>query len=123
MKRRIDKTEKTLGESDYAIVVEPLSRADGGGWLASVPALPGCFGDGETSAAALNDALAAIEEWKDAARQLGREIPGPAAPGQWRQRVPRTLHDKLRRLAAAEGVSVNQLVTSLLAEAVGRRAA
>jgi len=109
--------------SDYAIVVEPLSEADGGGWLASVPALPGCMGDGETRVDALEDALAAIEEWKDAARALGREIPGPAAPGQWRQRVPRSLHDKLRRLADSEGVSLNQLVTSLLAEAVGRRAA
>ena len=107
---------------DYAIVVEPLSEADGGGWLASVPALPGCMGDGETRVDALEDALAAIEEWKDAARALGREIPGPAAPGQWRQRVPRSLHDKLRRLADSDGVSLNQLVTSLLAEAVGRRA-
>ena len=109
--------------TDYAIVVEPLSEADGGGWLASVPALPGCMGDGETRAEALADVLSAIEEWKDAARRTGQEIPGPSAPGQWRQRVPRTLHDKLRRLAASEGVSLNQLVTSLLAEAVGRKAA
>jgi antitoxin HicB len=109
--------------TEYAIVVEPLSKEDGGGWLASVPALPGCFGDGETRAEALEDALAAIEEWTDAARALGRDVPGPAALGQWRQRVPRSLHDKLRRLAEAEGVSLNQLVTSVLAEAVGRRAA
>jgi antitoxin HicB len=114
---------KAKHEADYAIVVEQLDEADGAGWLASVPALPGCYGDGETRAAALEDVLSAIEEWKDAARQLGRDVPGPAATGQWRQRVPRTLHDKLRRLAAAEGVSLNQLVTTLLAEAVGRRAA
>ena len=90
MKRKAEKTgktEKTTAEAEYAIVLEPLSKADGGGWLGSVPALPGCFGDGETRAEALNDALAAIEEWKDAARQLGREVPGPAALGQWRQRV------------------------------------
>jgi antitoxin HicB len=110
---------KANPEPDYAIVVEQLAEADGGGWLASVPALPGCYGDGETRMAALEDALAAIEEWKDAARQLGREVPGPSSPGQWRQRVPRTLHDKLRRRAVAEGVSLNQLVTTLLAEAVG----
>jgi antitoxin HicB len=99
-----------------------MSAEDGGGWLASVPALPGCFGDGETRADAMKDALDAIEEWKDAARALGRDIPGPTALGQWRQRVPRSLHDKVKRLAEAEGVSLNQLVTSLLAEAVGRRA-
>jgi antitoxin HicB len=108
--------------TEYAIVVEPLSAEDGGGWLASVPALPGCFGDGETRAEAMTDALSAIEEWKDAARALGRDVPGPAALGQWRQRVPRSLHDKVKRLAESEGVSLNQLVTSLLAEAVGRRA-
>ena len=71
--------EKPASEADYAIVVEPLSEEDGGGWLASVPALPGCHGDGETRGEALEDALAAIEEWKDAARRLGREIPGPGA--------------------------------------------
>jgi antitoxin HicB len=107
---------------DYAIVVEPLKAEDGGGWLATVPALPGCMGDGETREAAMADALAAIAEWKDAARQLGRDAPGPAALGQWRQRVPRSLHDKLRRLAEAEGVSLNQLVATVLAEAVGKRA-
>ena len=108
---------------DYAIVLEPLPAADGGGWLASVPALPGCMGDGESREAAMSDVLMAIGEWKDAARRTGQEIPGPSSPGQWRQRVPRTLHDKLRRLAASEGVSLNQLVATLLAEAVGRRAA
>ena len=32
--------------TEYAIMVEPLAQADGGGWLATVPALPGCIGDG-----------------------------------------------------------------------------
>jgi antitoxin HicB len=108
-------------QTDYAIMVEPLKAEDGGGWLASVPALPGCMGDGETREDALADVLNAIEEWKDAAQQLGRDVPGPAALGQWRQRVPRSLHDKLKRLAETEGVSLNQLVTSVLAEVVGKR--
>jgi antitoxin HicB len=108
-------------QTEYAILVEPLSEEDGGGWLASVPALPGCTGDGDTREAALADAEAAITAWKDAARQLGRDIPGPAAMGQWRQRTPRTLHEKLKILAAQEGVSLNTFVTSVLAEAVGRR--
>jgi antitoxin HicB len=109
--------------TEYAIMVEPLSKEDGGGWLASIPALPGCMGDGETEAEALADALSAIEEWKDAAKQMVRDIPGPAALGQWRQRVPRTLHEKLKHLAVQEGVSLNQLVTSVLAESVGKRTA
>lgn len=108
--------------TDYAIMVEPLSAADGGGWLATVPALPGCMGDGETPEAALADAEAAIREWHDAARQLGRKSPGPDALGQWRQRVPRSLHEKLKHVAAREGVSLNAYVAGVLAEAVGKAA-
>ena len=107
---------------DYAIMVEPLSEADGGGWLASVPALPGCLGDGETPDAALADAKAAITEWHAAAKELGRDIPGPASLGQWRQRVPRSLHEKLKIVAAREGVSLNAYVANVLAESVGRAA-
>ncbi len=107
--------------TEYAIFVEPLADADGGGWLASVPALPGCTGDGETREEALVDVQKAITEWKDAARQLARDVPGPASLGQWRQRVPRTLHEKLKLTAAREGVSLNAFVASVLAEAVGKR--
>ena len=109
-------------KTDYAIMVEPLSAADGGGWLASVPALPGCLGDGETPDAALADAKAAIAEWHAAAKALGRDIPGPASLGQWRQRVPRSLHEKLKIVAAREGVSLNAYVANVLAENVGRAA-
>lgn len=34
-------------------VIEPLSEEDGGGFLATVPELPGCMSDGETRAEAL----------------------------------------------------------------------
>ncbi|MGE0774614.1 MAG: type II toxin-antitoxin system HicB family antitoxin [Sphingomonadaceae bacterium] len=106
-------------KNDYAIMVEPLSEADGGGWLASVPALPGCMGDGETPEEALADAEAAITEWIEAAGQAGRAVPGPASLGQWRQRVPRSLHEKLKIVAAREGVSLNAYVANVLAETVG----
>ena len=58
---------------------------------------------------------------KDAARLLSRDVPSPASLGQWRQRVPRTLHEKLKITAAHEGVSLNAFVASVLAEAVGKR--
>jgi predicted RNase H-like HicB family nuclease len=57
----------------HKIILEPISAQDGGGWLATVPALSGCMGDGETQAEAVADALLAIEEWKDSAKQLGSE--------------------------------------------------
>ena len=109
-------------QTEYAIMVEPLSEADGGGWLATVPALPGCTGDGETREEALSDVQNAIIEWQTAARELGRDVPGPSSLGQWRQRVPRSLHEKLKIRAVQEGVSLNALVTSVLAEALGKRA-
>ena len=109
-------------QSGYAVMLEPLDEGDGGGWLASVPALPGCMGDGETPEEALSDAEHAIIEWLDAAKKLGREIPGPASLGQWRQRVPRSLHEKLKIVAATEGVSLNAYVANVLAERVGKRA-
>lgn len=111
---------KAKKQADYAIMVEPLSEADGGGWLATVPALPGCMGDGETPEAALADAERAIVEWHAAAKELGRDIPGPGSLGQWRQRVPRSLHEKLKFVAAREGVSLNAYVANVLAESVGR---
>ena len=109
----------TKTDTSYAIMVEPLSAADGGGWLATVPALPGCMADGGTPEAALADAEAAISEWLAAAKALNRPIPGPQALGQWRQRVPRSLHEKLKIVAAREGVSLNAYVANVLAERVG----
>lgn len=106
----------------YTIIVEPLSDADGGGFLATVPELPGCMGDGETAADATADVIAAIPEWIAEAERLGRPIPVPGSSlGQWRQRVPRSLHQKLKLTAEAEGVSLNQLVAVALSDYVARR--
>ena len=113
---------KMKTDTGYAIMVEPLTAADGGGWLATVPALPGCMADGDTPEAALADAESAIAEWLDAAKVLGRTIPGPQSLGQWRQRVPRSLHEKLKIIAAREGVSLNAYVANVLAEQAGRAA-
>jgi antitoxin HicB len=52
-----------------------------------------------------------------AQEKLGRPIPS----GQWRSRVPRSMHAALARRAEREGVSLNSLVTALLAEGLRRR--
>ena len=62
----------------YPVLVSPLSDDDGGGFLATVPDLPGCMSDGETPAEAIENVQDAIEEWLDLARKLGREIPTPS---------------------------------------------
>jgi antitoxin HicB len=66
-----------MGASDYALVIEPLSADDGGGFLATVPDLPGCMSDGETRAEAAQNVEDAILSWLDQARQMGRAIPPP----------------------------------------------
>ena len=62
---------------EYSITVSPLAQADGGGWIAVVPDLPGCMSDGETAAEALKNAEDAVEEWINAARATGRPVPEP----------------------------------------------
>lgn len=66
-----------MANLNYRIVIEALSEADGGGYLATVPDLPGCQSDGETRAEALAHAEDAIESWLSWATETGRPIPEP----------------------------------------------
>ena len=61
----------------YKIVIEPLSEEDGGGFLATVPDLPGCTSDGETEFEAVQNVQDAIDCWLEAARETHRDIPEP----------------------------------------------
>ncbi len=63
--------------TDYAVVIEPLSEEDGGGFLATVPDLPGCASDGDTREEAARNVEDAIACWLEEARALGRAIPEP----------------------------------------------
>jgi antitoxin HicB len=62
----------------YAIVIESLSAEDGGGFVATVPDLPGCMSDGETPQEALANVDDAIRTWIEAAQDLGHSIPEPS---------------------------------------------
>lgn len=50
-------------------------------YIASVADLPGCMADGASYQEALAAAERAIELWIQTARELGRDIPQPRAPG------------------------------------------
>lgn len=63
---------------DYPVLIEPLSPEDGGGFLATVPDLPGCMSDGDSAEAALSHVKAAIAEWIEEAHALGRKVPPPS---------------------------------------------
>lgn len=52
----------------YRIIIDPLSDEDGGGYLATVPDLPGCTSDGATPEEAVENIQDAIEQWLDTAR-------------------------------------------------------
>lgn len=64
-------------EPEYPVVLRPLAGEDGGGWIALVPDLPGCVSDGESADEALHNVKGAIEEWKEEALRLGRQVPHP----------------------------------------------
>jgi antitoxin HicB len=110
---------------DYMVVVRALAADEGGGFLAEIPDLPGCTGDGETEQAAIDDAHDAAREWMEETRRLGRSIPRPgsadAYSGKWVQRVPKSLHRRLASQAKREGVSLNTLAATLLAEGLSHR--
>lgn len=63
---------------DYPVLIEPLSLEDGGGYLATVPDLPGCMSDGKTRELAARNVGDAIAAWIEEAQALGRPIPAPS---------------------------------------------
>ncbi len=107
----------------YTVILRPDEQGD---LVARIDELPGCSAHGKSPA----EALEALEEakglWITDCIEAGDTVPEPAKEealpsGKWVQRVPRSLHRKLAGLAKREGVSLNHLVTSILAEAVGIR--
>jgi predicted HicB family RNase H-like nuclease len=75
-------------------------------------------GIGATAAEAVAEMETAIETYRAKGWPLPVPRRLPAASGTCLVRLPRTLHARLV-LLAAQGVSLNALVTTLLAEAVG----
>jgi len=108
----------------YPFTIRPLDDSDGGGFAIEYPDLPGCISDGETPEEALRNGRDAVKAYLLSCAKHGDPYPKPgAASGQWRQRVPRSLHARLVAKARQEGVSLNSLVTAMIAEGLGRRRA
>jgi len=108
---------------EYPVVLRPVGEEDGGGWLAIVPDLPGCMSDGETAFQALENVGAAVEEWKAAARELGRGIPVPDASleSSFEQEVPlhirRQAEEHARQITGAGSGDVDpSIVHAILSE-------
>ncbi len=67
-----------MPQPDDPVLIEPLAPEDGGGYLATVPDLPGCMSDGETREMAARNVGDAIKAWVEEARVLGRAVPAPS---------------------------------------------
>ena len=107
---------------DYAINIAPLPEEEGGGYLVTLPDLPGCIADGETIDTAIAEVRDAFTAWAMAEREDQGALPAPKTySGQFVQRIPKTLHMRLAKRAASEGVSLNQLAATLLAQGLGPR--
>jgi antitoxin HicB len=108
----------------YPFSIRPLAEEDGGGYMIEYPDLPGCVSDGNTPEEAVLQGRDAVKAYLLSCVKHGDPIPRPGvASGQWRQRVPRSLHARLVERARREGVSLNTLVTAMIAEGLGKRRA
>jgi len=109
----------------YTKILQPDEDGD---VVAKIQELPGCSAHGENEKEALANLEEAQRLWLQDCLAAGDTAPlpekqEPLPSGKWVQRVPRTLHRKLAKLAYLEGVSLNQLVTQMLAENFGARTA
>jgi predicted RNase H-like HicB family nuclease len=106
---------------------EPYSRilvpAEEGGFSAEMLEFPGCIAEGETAEEALQNLEAAARSWIEAALEQDQEIPLPASSqgfsGKLALRLPRGLHRQAVRMAARDGVSLNQYLLTAVAARVG----
>ena len=112
---------KTL--NDYLALpyrMEIVEDQTEGGYVASFPELPGCITCGETMESAISNAADAKKEWLEAALEESMDIPLPDTlgnySGQFKLRMPKSLHRTLSEHSKREGISMNQYCLYLLAK-------
>ncbi len=110
---------KTLNE--YMKMKYPMQIVedpDEGGYVVRFPDLPGCITCGETIESAIRNAEDAKKAWLEAALESGIEIQEPGElenySGQFKLRMPRSLHRSLAEHSKREGISMNQYCVYLL---------
>lgn len=100
--------------------MEIIEDMDEGGFVVSYPDLPGCITCGETVEKAVANALEAKRVWIEAALEEGLHIYEPdsleAYSGQFKLRLPRSLHRALAEHSQKEGISMNQYCVYLLSK-------
>lgn len=109
--------------SDYLNMnyrMEIVEDRDEGGFVVAFPELPGCITCGETIEAAVTNAMDAKKVWLEAAIEEGLDIYEPDSleeySGQFKLRIPRSLHRSLAEHSKREGISMNQYCVYLLSK-------
>lgn len=125
-------------ELPYRIDLRSEREGERSRWTATVAQLPDCRSQGDTPEQAVAGLRPAMESWFESAIAENREIPVPGPElaksraahsysGRLLVRMPKSLHEQLAHRAEQEQISLNRLVTEVLAEAVeqgdGRRVA
>ena len=98
------------------IIPDPVD----GGFAFSYPELPGCISCANTLKDGYNMLEDAKKCWLEACLEDGAPIPEPAKledySGQFKLRIPKSLHMRLAQRSASEGISMNQLCLYLLSK-------
>ena len=109
--------------TDYPFEVRPLSAEEGGGFLISFPDFAECISDGESVDEAIVNGRDALKATVAALKAKKISVPAPnsggVASGKFVARVPKTVHAQLATRARAEGVSLNALVLTFIAQGLG----
>ena len=100
--------------------LEILPDPDEGGYVARYPDLPGCITVGIKLEDVAQNAEEAKKEWLIATIESGRPVPEPISideySGQFKLRLPKSLHRQLAEHSKREGVSMNQYCVYLLSK-------
>lgn len=111
--------------TEYPFEIRPLNTEEGGGFLISYTDFSECISDGETVEEALKNGKDALKATIAALKAKDVTIPAPnsggVASGKFVARVPKTVHAQLTTRAKAEGVSLNALVLTFIAQGLGRK--
>lgn len=92
------------------------------GFIATCPEFPGLSAFGESRAKALAEAEIALKLFIESYLEDGEALPEPETvrdySGQIRLRLPKSLHGQAAKLAADDGISLNQYICLSLQEKV-----
>ena len=100
--------------------LEIVPDSDEGGYAARYPELPGCITCADTKDKLVANAEDAKRAWLESALEEGLAIAEPARDedysGQFKLRLPKSLHRALAEHSRAEGISMNQYCLYLLSK-------